>query len=188
MKLLSMLAEADASCFEDFSSNELQEVCTLTRIIRIPRDGYILEHGKIASHLVFLIQGVVEIHTFGGAETDQGSEPGRRQASMHGVAQVTSLGSFIGGASRRRTHSPRFVVLSARFAARTLWVEAWWPHASISSKCHGYGDFGIILLFFYNANHMSIPSVAPLPPSAGAAFLQAGLRTESANEWARCLA
>ena len=114
MKLLSMLAEADACCFEDFSSNELQEVCTLTRIIRIPRDGYILEHGKIPSHLIFLIQGVVEIHTFGGAEADQGSEPERRQTSMHRVAQVTSLGSFIGGASRRCTHSPRFVVRPIR--------------------------------------------------------------------------
>ena len=99
MKLLSMLAEADASCFEDFSPNELQEVCTLTRIIRIPRDGYILEHGKIPSHLILLIQGVVEIHTFGDAEADQGSEPGRRQTSVQGVALVTSLGSFIGGAS-----------------------------------------------------------------------------------------
>ena len=137
-----MLAEADASCFEDFSSNELQEVCTLTRIIRIPRDGYILEHGKIASHLVFLIQGVVEIHTFGGAETDQGSEPGRRQTNMHSVAQVTSLGSFIGGASRRCTHSPRFVVRPIRspnalgrsvvapcfHQLEVSWVWGFWHH------------------------------------------------------------
>jgi hypothetical protein len=33
---------------------------------------------------------------------------------MHSVAQVTSLGSFIGGASRRCTHSPRFVVRPIR--------------------------------------------------------------------------
>ena len=114
MKLLSMLTEAAAPCFEDFSSNELLEVCALTRIIRIPRDGYILEHGKIPSHLVFLVQGAVEIQTFGGADTDQGNEPGRWQASMQGVRQVTSLGSFIGGASRRCTHSPRFVVRPIR--------------------------------------------------------------------------
>ena len=154
--MLSMLAEADASCFEDFSSNELQEVCTLTRIIRIPRDGYILEHGKIASHLVFLIQGVVEIHTVGGAETDQGSEPGRRHASMHGVAQVTSLGSFIGGASRRRTHSPRFVVRPIRS-----------PNAlgrSVVATCFRQLEVSWVwgFCFFINANHPALRRCRPL--------------------------
>jgi hypothetical protein len=155
MKLLSMLAEADACCFEDFSSNELQEVCTLTRIIRIPRDGYILEHGKIPSHLVFLIQGVVEIHTFGGAETDQGSEPGSRQASMHGVAQVTSLGSFIGGASRCCTHSPRFVVRSIRS-----------PNAlgrSVVAPCFHQLEVSWVWGFaFINANHPALRRYRPL--------------------------
>ena len=87
--LLSMMCEAAAPCFEDFTSNELAEVCALTKIITIRKDEVVLEPGNIPSHLVFLIQGIVAVHTFGDKVP----------------RQVNTVGAFVGGASWHDTQT-----------------------------------------------------------------------------------
>jgi hypothetical protein len=69
---------------------------------------------------------------------------------MHSVAQVTSLGSFIGGASRRCTHSPRFVVRPIRS-----------PNAlgrSVVAPCFHQLEVSWVwgFCFFINANHPAL--------------------------------